>query len=215
MTCVSSSMGGACAWQGKEIDTGRTSLSVGFMFRRQRVERTRLVMTFRCRRPNLRTVAVASAIPQNAFASSLLTHPARLSSSLHWQGREHFHCLGLQGGLVIDAGMAGSDARFINHSCEPNCHIEKWSVNGTCGVDWGSGVTEPLPFQRQHHTDAWGVGWLDSTSHKRTDTHVHQQAQRQPQPSPCTLVLPTPTHRGLAGGRLCLKRHCTWRRAQL
>jgi hypothetical protein len=30
--------------------------------------------------------------------------------------------------MVIDASAMGSMARFINHSCGPNCHTEKWSV---------------------------------------------------------------------------------------
>lgn len=31
---------------------------------------------------------------------------------------------------MIDGGSYGSEARFINHSCDPNCHIEKWNVLG-------------------------------------------------------------------------------------
>jgi SET domain-containing protein len=31
---------------------------------------------------------------------------------------------------VIDAGPCGNKARFLNHSCDPNCHTEKWVVNG-------------------------------------------------------------------------------------
>jgi hypothetical protein len=27
---------------------------------------------------------------------------------------------------MIDAARRGSVARFINHSCDPNCHTEKW-----------------------------------------------------------------------------------------
>ncbi|EDQ84292.1 uncharacterized protein MONBRDRAFT_34767 [Monosiga brevicollis MX1] len=34
-----------------------------------------------------------------------------------YENRKHFHCLNLDGGLVIDAGKAGCDARYINHSC--------------------------------------------------------------------------------------------------
>jgi histone-lysine N-methyltransferase SETD2 len=30
--------------------------------------------------------------------------------------------------LVIDATTHGSRARFLNHSCEPNCRIENWAV---------------------------------------------------------------------------------------
>jgi histone-lysine N-methyltransferase ASH1L len=31
--------------------------------------------------------------------------------------------------MIIDA-TRGSIARFVNHSCEPNCRMEKWTVNG-------------------------------------------------------------------------------------
>ena len=31
---------------------------------------------------------------------------------------------------VIDWHVKGTKARYINHLCEPNCHIEKWMVNG-------------------------------------------------------------------------------------
>lgn len=31
--------------------------------------------------------------------------------------------------MIID-GTRGSIARFINHSCSPNCRIEKWNVGG-------------------------------------------------------------------------------------
>ncbi|KAI9588335.1 histone-lysine N-methyltransferase ash1 [Glossina fuscipes] len=42
----------------------------------------------------------------------------------------HHYCLHLDGGLVIDGHRMGSDCRFVNHSCQPNCEIQKWSVNG-------------------------------------------------------------------------------------
>ena len=28
---------------------------------------------------------------------------------------------------VVDAGMVGNEARFINHSCNPNVHVVRWS----------------------------------------------------------------------------------------
>lgn len=31
---------------------------------------------------------------------------------------------------IIDAIKYGNLSRFINHSCEPNCETQKWSVNG-------------------------------------------------------------------------------------
>lgn len=32
--------------------------------------------------------------------------------------------------MIIDATTKGSIARFVNHSCEPNCRMEKWTVGG-------------------------------------------------------------------------------------
>ncbi|KAL4227882.1 Histone-Lysine N-Methyltransferase ash1l [Mactra antiquata] len=43
----------------------------------------------------------------------------------------HHYCLNLDGGMVIDGYRMGNIARFVNHSCEPNCEMQKWNVNGT------------------------------------------------------------------------------------
>jgi hypothetical protein len=32
--------------------------------------------------------------------------------------------------LVIDATTDGNKARFLNHSCQPSCSLEKWMVHG-------------------------------------------------------------------------------------
>ncbi|CAM9108891.1 unnamed protein product, partial [Discosporangium mesarthrocarpum] len=45
-----------------------------------------------------------------------------------------FYFASLDGNLVLDAGPMGSEARFANHSCNPNCHLEKWSVMGETRV---------------------------------------------------------------------------------
>ncbi|XP_050293205.1 histone-lysine N-methyltransferase ash1 [Anthonomus grandis grandis] len=42
----------------------------------------------------------------------------------------HHYCLHLDSGLVIDGHRMGGDGRFVNHSCQPNCEMQKWSVNG-------------------------------------------------------------------------------------
>eukprot|EP01134_Creolimax_fragrantissima_P000207 CFRG0207T1 len=45
-------------------------------------------------------------------------------------GAENFYLLGMDNGLYIDAEFKGNHARFINHSCDPNCETQKWRVNG-------------------------------------------------------------------------------------
>lgn len=43
---------------------------------------------------------------------------------------ELFYFLELEQNLYIDAGPCGNEARFINHSCDPNCFPERWTING-------------------------------------------------------------------------------------
>ncbi|KAF2146318.1 uncharacterized protein K452DRAFT_294892 [Aplosporella prunicola CBS 121167] len=40
-----------------------------------------------------------------------------------------FYLMNFYDKLIID-GFRGNIARFVNHSCEPNCRMEKWYVNG-------------------------------------------------------------------------------------
>ncbi|KAH8417482.1 hypothetical protein KR222_000779, partial [Zaprionus bogoriensis] len=42
---------------------------------------------------------------------------------------ENFYFLGVEKDFIIDAGPKGNLARFMNHSCEPNCTTQKWTVN--------------------------------------------------------------------------------------
>ena len=75
-------------------------------------------------------------VPMNSFVLEYLgevmtTDTYAIKVQLEYAGREHFHCLNLDSGLCIDGGTFGGEGRFINHSCEPNCHIEKWNVLGS------------------------------------------------------------------------------------
>ncbi|CAG81317.4 hypothetical protein B0I72DRAFT_110831 [Yarrowia lipolytica] len=43
---------------------------------------------------------------------------------------DNYYFLNLEKGAVIDSGLRGSAARFVNHSCMPNCEMQKWFVKG-------------------------------------------------------------------------------------
>ena len=45
-----------------------------------------------------------------------------------YKGRKNYYFVGYSDGEVLDAGQKGSEVRFANHSCDPNCHIQKWSL---------------------------------------------------------------------------------------
>eukprot|EP01134_Creolimax_fragrantissima_P006692 CFRG6692T1 len=51
-----------------------------------------------------------------------------------YKDMSNFYFLHHTGTNVIDGCTNGGPARFINHSCSPNAHIEKWTVNGEVRV---------------------------------------------------------------------------------
>ncbi|GBO13631.1 Histone-lysine N-methyltransferase NSD3, partial [Araneus ventricosus] len=49
-------------------------------------------------------------------------------------GYSNYYFLYLDARRMIDAGPMGNYSRFINHSCDPNCEMRKWSVNGDARI---------------------------------------------------------------------------------
>ncbi|XP_063703884.1 nuclear receptor binding SET domain protein [Culicoides brevitarsis] len=47
---------------------------------------------------------------------------------------DNFYFMDLVAGQIIDAGEKGNKARFINHSCMPNCVTEMWQVGRTVRI---------------------------------------------------------------------------------
>lgn len=58
-------------------------------------------------------------------------------------GTESFYMLQLDSDYVIDARRKANQARFANHSCDPNCVTQKWNVNGELRV--GIFATKEIP----------------------------------------------------------------------
>lgn len=44
-----------------------------------------------------------------------------------YKNRHDYYFLDYYGAEVVDAGMLGNEARFINHSCDPNIQVVRWS----------------------------------------------------------------------------------------
>jgi histone-lysine N-methyltransferase SETD2 len=71
-------------------------------------------------------------------------------------GQRHFYFMSLGGAEVIDACARGNLARFVNHSCAPNCETQKWMVAGelcigmfaTEDVEAGAELTFDYNFER-------------------------------------------------------------------
>lgn len=45
-------------------------------------------------------------------------------------GNEHWYFMSVWSNLFIDATEMGNEARYFNHSCEPNCKVEFWQIAG-------------------------------------------------------------------------------------
>ncbi|XP_059497133.1 histone-lysine N-methyltransferase NSD3 isoform X4 [Stegostoma tigrinum] len=67
----------------------------------------------------------------------------------HESNVTNFYLLTLTKDRIIDAGPKGNYSRFMNHSCNPNCETQKWTVNGDtrvglfalCDIEAGSELT--------------------------------------------------------------------------
>uniref|UniRef100_G3NL12 Nuclear receptor binding SET domain protein 2 n=1 Tax=Gasterosteus aculeatus aculeatus TaxID=481459 RepID=G3NL12_GASAC len=52
----------------------------------------------------------------------------------HENNISDFYMLTIDKDRIIDAGPKGNYSRFMNHSCQPNCETQKWTVNGDTRV---------------------------------------------------------------------------------
>ncbi|XP_028326057.1 histone-lysine N-methyltransferase SETD2 isoform X2 [Gouania willdenowi] len=55
----------------------------------------------------------------------------------------HYYFMSLKNNEIIDATQKGNCSRFMNHSCEPNCETQKWTVNGQLRVGFFTTKTVP------------------------------------------------------------------------
>lgn len=78
-------------------------------------------------------------------------------------GDHNMYVMELTTGLYLDARERGNVSRFINHSCGPNCELQKWVVQG---------VTRIGIFAMRD------IGAMEALSYDyQFDTHEHQRFQ--------------------------------------
>jgi SET domain-containing protein len=73
-------------------------------------------------------VYAIAPIPKNKriidYAGEKISNRQSLVRERRYIKRGHIWCFKLTNRTVIDAGVGGNIARFINHSCQPNCYID-------------------------------------------------------------------------------------------
>ncbi|KAJ4752946.1 histone-lysine N-methyltransferase [Rhynchospora pubera] len=66
------------------------------------------------------------------------------------RGDSNFYMCEISKDFTIDATFKGNNSRFLNHSCDPNCSLEKWQVDGETRVGVFAlrsiKVNEPLTY---------------------------------------------------------------------
>ena len=67
----------------------------------------------------------------------------------------HIWCFKLTNRTVVDAGVGGNDARFINHSCHPNCYVD--IKNGTIWIRAARTIRRHEELTYDYNTDGDGL----------------------------------------------------------
>lgn len=58
------------------------------------------------------------------YAGEKISNRESLKRERRYIKNLHIWCFKLTNRTVIDAGVGGNVARYVNHSCEPNCYID-------------------------------------------------------------------------------------------
>lgn len=73
-------------------------------------------------------VFATATIPKNTrtidYAGEKISNQESLRREQRYMKRGDIWCFKLTSRTVIDAGVGGNIARYINHSCHPNCYVE-------------------------------------------------------------------------------------------
>eukprot|EP01039_Chlorochromonas_danica_P001110 gene1110-1213_t len=72
-----------------------------------------------------------------------------------------YYIMELDTGLYVDGKRKGNHSRFINHSCDPNCELQKWNVRGRIRIAIVAirdiAMNEPLSYDYQFDTQEENV----------------------------------------------------------
>jgi SET domain-containing protein len=98
-------------------------------------------------------------IPKNKriiyYAGEKISNQESLRRERRYIKRGHIWCFKLTNRSVIDAGVGGNIARFINHSCRPNCYVE--IADGTIWIRAARTIRRGEELTYQYNTDGEGL----------------------------------------------------------
>jgi SET domain-containing protein len=104
-------------------------------------------------------VFATARIPKNKrvtfYAGEKISHKASLKRERRYIRKGHIWCFKLNRRWVIDAGVGGNVARFINHSCKPNCYTH--IVGDTIWIRAARTIQPGEELTYNYHTDGEGL----------------------------------------------------------
>jgi hypothetical protein len=98
-------------------------------------------------------------IPKNkriiAYEGERITHAESRRRERRYLRNGHIWCFKLNNRWVIDANVGGNEARFINHSCTPNCYTQ--IIDGVIWVRAARTIRRGEELTYNYHTDGEGL----------------------------------------------------------
>ena len=75
------------------------------------------------------------------------------------EGIKHFYFMSLTKSEFVDATKKGNLGRFCNHSCSPNCYVDKWVVGGKLrmGIFTGRAIKAGEELVFNYNVDRYGA----------------------------------------------------------
>jgi SET domain-containing protein len=104
-------------------------------------------------------VYATEAIPKNKriidYAGQKISNQESLRRERRYIRLRHIWCFKLTNRTVVDAGVGGNIARFINHACRPNCYVQV--VDGTIWIRAARRIRKGEELTYHYNTDGEGL----------------------------------------------------------
>jgi SET domain-containing protein len=88
------------------------------------------------------------------YAGEKISNQESLKRERRYMRRGHIWCFKLTSRTVVDAGVGGNVARFINHACRPNAYVH--IVDGTIWIRAARKIRRGEEITYHYNTDGEG-----------------------------------------------------------
>lgn len=123
-------MPGLCLCSNGLYDNQHRSLCDNTIIQRQHFPRCEVYPTPGCGHGLRLCEAVPAHTIITEYLGEVITSEEMRQRMSSYTADNHFYFANLGDGLYLDASNMGSIARFANHSCDPTCQMQKWTVLG-------------------------------------------------------------------------------------